>query len=84
MLSYAVKSSKTVNKSTVATISPSFSSLSPLSSISSSLLIIAKKVNSCVFKQIQPLLPKHPGWGVSSRMQNPLEPHGYREVPYNA
>ncbi len=32
-------------------------------SISCSLFVVAKKVNSFGIKQIQPLFAKHPGWG---------------------
>src|ERR1700732_5250190 len=32
-------------------------------SISSGLFVLAKKANPFVIRQIQPLFPKHPGWG---------------------
>jgi hypothetical protein len=45
-------------------------SLAP--SISCSLFAVAKKVNSFGIKQIQPLFPKHPGWGIPPHL-TPLE-----------
>ncbi len=39
---------------------------SPVLSHSCSLFGVSKKVNSFAIRQIQPLFPKHPGWGVPS------------------
>jgi len=37
-------------------------------SISSGLFALAKKANPFVIRQIQPLFPKHPGWGAPNKL----------------
>ena len=48
----------------------------PIFSAICRLLSVPKKVNSFAIKQIQPLLPKHPGWGYP-RKNHPMESATY-------
>jgi hypothetical protein len=47
---------------------PATAPLTLAPSIACGLFVVAKKVNSFGIKQIQPLLPKHPGWGVPAHL----------------
>src|SRR5260370_3909647 len=48
---------------------------SPVFSTTCRLFVAPKKVNSFAIKQIQPLLPKHPGWGALCDLCAPISVH---------